>query len=75
MGECSRLVHQSAGHRVTLFAKLLREREREREGGREEERKRGREKESKRVSATTINKKVTVTKINTIIILNDKMFR
>ena len=67
MGECSRLVHQSAGHRVTLFAKLLREREREREGGREEERK--------RVSATTINKKVTVPKRNTIIILNDKMFR
>ena len=71
MGECSRLVHQSAGHRVTLFAKLLRERERERE----EERKRGREEERKRVSATTINKKVTVPKRNTIIILNDKMFR
>ena len=71
MGECSRLVHQSAGHRVTLFAKLLRERERERERGR----KRGREEERKRVSATTINKKVTVPKRNTIIILNDKMFR
>ena len=69
MGECSRLVHQSAGHRVTLFAKLLRERERERG------RKRGREEERKRVSATTINKKVTVPKRNTIIILNDKMFR
>ena len=73
MGECSRLVHQSAGHRVTLFAKLLRERERERE--RERGRKRGREEERKRVSATTINKKVTVPKRNTIIILNDKMFR
>ena len=52
------------------FCKTL-ERERERERGR----KRGREEETKRVSATTINKKVTVPKRNTIIILNDKMFR
>ena len=52
------------------FCKTL-ERERERERGR----KRGREEERKRVSATTINKKVTVPKRNTIIILNDKMFR
>ena len=51
----------------TFCKTLEREREREREGGREEERK--------RVSATTINKKVTVPKRNTIIILNDKMFR
>ena len=56
------------------FCKTL-EREREREREREEERKRGREEERKRVSATTINKKVTVPKRNTIIILNDKMFR
>ena len=59
----------------TFCKTLEREREREREGGREEERKRGREEERKRVSATTINKKVTVPKRNTIIILNDKMFR